>query len=226
MNCTSHTIVRNGMPFIGRVLTAVEPFMERMFLTLSEKCSDATEEEIMALPFKDKLEIEFENVKLPGELTHERQKQLDKTETEWVLFLDSDDQWFEDDLERMMEYLKADVDGYAVNPYQVVNERYYDESWENKWFTKWFRKQPGVHYRHPWPRDLIYKNDEMLYWKTNLKVPRIPIRYFHLSNLMDWKFRDELWATEYKGKRGKLTEYPKEEKSKVKRIFAPFYIPK
>lgn len=203
----SHTLVRNGQPFIDLVLRQVEPFMDKMFITVSEKSDDGTMEVVEKIKkdFKKKVILNTENVTHPGELTYERQKQLDNTpKNAWVLFLDGDDYWPYTDLKLADMFLTSDVDGLAVNPFQLVDKEMYDYSWRNKWFTKWFKNSKGVHYRHPWPRDLIYKNDDVLYWRKNERVPRVALKYFHLSNLMDWRFRDEEWAKEYKTSIGVL----------------------
>lgn len=220
----SHTLARNSLPFIEPVLRNVEPFVEQMFVTVSEKSNDGTKEVLANLQseWKGKLVIDTENVSNPGELTKERQKQLNKTPRgAWVLFLDDDDMWFKNELEYMTELINRneDVDGYSIMPYQVVNSRYFDNSWKNKYFLKWFKNQDGVHYRHPWPRDLIYKNDELMYWKKNPRVPRNAARFFHLSHIKSWSFRNEKWALQYQGKLGNLAPYPKEERKKVDMIF-------
>lgn len=223
INFCTHTIVRNGMPYIDLVLRQVIPFANRCLVTISEESNDGTLEAVNKLDrqFPGKISIYFENVKTPGELTLERQKQINHTYEDWILFLDADDYWSEDSLKEMVELInkEEDVDAYAVSPYQVINQRVYDVSWKNKWFTKWFKFQDGVHYERPWPRDLIFKGNEMLYWKVNPRVKRISARYFHLSNLMKWKFRDEVWAKEFESKIGAPLEYPDEAKAEILKIY-------
>jgi glycosyltransferase involved in cell wall biosynthesis len=209
------------MPFIGQVIENVLPFVHRALITISDKADDQTKYIVgkLSKDHGDKVKLYWEDVPTPAMLTQERQKMLDKTYEDWVLFLDADDLWFPDDLKQVIHYLDADVDGLAVNPYQVVDEHHYDGSWYNKFFTKFFKNQKGVHYRHPWPRDLIYKDDQVLYWKENPRVPRIPVRYYHLPNIMNWRFRDEAWAEKYKSKIGRLEKFTEEEFKKVKKIF-------
>src|SRR3990167_8904436 len=158
MTITSHTIVRNGMPFIIPVLKAVSPLMTKMFITISEKSDDGTKEAILALN-DPKIEIEYE-------------------------------------LDKAIHELDSDVDGLAVNPYQLIDKENYDSSWWNKWFTKFFRNE-NINYRGPWPNDWIYKGDEILYWKKNPRIKKVPYRFFHLANVKPHSFRkDEL--TNYK----------------------------
>lgn len=221
MNCYSHTIVRNGMPFIPQVLRQVAPFASKMLVTLSENSIDGTREALIALKSElgEKMNMDMENVENPADLTTIRQRQLDQTpDGEWVLFLDDDDWYSRDALQQIEMFLGNDIDGIAVRPYQLTGGYYYDPTWDNKWFTKLFRKQKGVHYRHPWPRDLIYKNDDLLYWKKNARVPRVPTRFFHLSYLKDHSFRTEKWALDYRFNKGKEILLPEVEWENARRI--------
>lgn len=219
----THTLVKNGMPFIDLVLRQVEPFAEKMLITLSQKSTDGTAEalEIFAIEFPDKVELMTEDVAHWSDLTIERQKQLDMTpDGKWVLFLDDDDYWSTKNIQNIVNnYLNQDVDALSVRPFQVIDRGYYDTSWRDKWFTKWFKKQPGVHYKNPWPRDVLYLNDEMLYWRKNKRVPCIPEPYFHLSNIKDGSFRNEEWAKKYKEKIGVPYFIPELYKKDMEKIY-------
>lgn len=210
MDIYSNTLIYNGEPFTKLVFRQVIPFVKKAFVTISEKSDDGTLASLMDLQheFPEKIEIDTENVARAGLLTQERQKQLDKVpKGAWVLFLDSDDYWPTESLENIQMFMKDDVDALSVNPYQVVTKKYYDNSWKGRWFSKFFRNDEGVHYRYPWPRDMIFKNDSILYWKKNDRAPRVAVRFFHLANLMNWRFRDQKGFEEYKGKLGTLASY-------------------
>lgn len=213
------------MPFIVPVIENVLPFVHRALITMSVHADKKTQTEVGKLLKRnpDKVKLYYEDVPVPSMLTEERQKLLDKTYEDWVFFLDDDDWWEPKDLKDITDYLEADIDGLAVNPYQVVDEKHYDKSWDNKWFTKFFKNGADVHYRHPWPKDLIYKGDEKLYWKTNPRVPRIPIKYYHLSYIKDKSFRTEAWAKKYELKPSKLAEFEKEDLRYVRHIFKNKY---
>lgn len=220
----SHTLVYRGMPFIEPVLRQAEPFMNRMLITISEKSDDGTLDVLRKFEreFKSKVRIDFENVPEKGFLTAERQKQVEKTHEDWILFLDSDDLWFPDDLEEMVNLINKgeDVDAYAVSPYQVIDKKTYDHRWyEEKFFTKWFKNE-GINYRYLWPKDLIFKHKAMLYWRRNPRVIPLKGKYFHLSHIMNWRFRDEAWTEgKYKEKIKEAKEYPEEVMPKVWKIF-------
>jgi glycosyltransferase involved in cell wall biosynthesis len=196
---TSHTLVKNGKPFIDLVLRQAEPFVDKMLITISERSDDGTLELLRKFErdYPRKVEINFENVADKSLLTGERQKQLDKTIGGWVWFLDDDDFWPTDAIVEVVKLLNEDkdVDGYSFNPYQLIDLKTHDDSWRIKSFTKFFKKQDGVHYEHPWPRDLIYKGKDCLHWRRNHRVPHVQnIHFFHLSNLKNCSFRNEEWS--------------------------------
>lgn len=200
MTISSHTLVKNGQPFIGGVLDQVAQFVDTCKVTLSSHSDMKTVEDVVALArvYPEKFTIFFENVDNPGELTQQRQKMIDNTKEDWILFLDDDDWWPEDSLKEMIALLdkNEDVDAYSVNPFQLLPDLKHDWKWRHRSFTKWFRNV-DINYRHPWPRDLIYKGDTLLNWRKNPRVPRIPTKFFHLSAMKAHTFRDEPWAKKF-----------------------------
>ena len=226
IDIASNTIVKNGQPFIGAVLRQALPYVNRAIITVSEKSDDGTLQTLRKIEkeFNPKVYIDFENVKSPGELTQVRQNQLMRVFEDWVWFLDDDDYWPTEKIEQMIELMEKHnedkkVDAFTVCPFQVVDEKNYDLNWLNKWFTKFFKQQDGVHYRHPWPRDLIYKHDELLYWKKNSKVVKVPPRFFHLSYLKGGSFRNDEWAKKFGHTVGPMAKFPKEEMDNIWKIY-------
>lgn len=198
------------MPFIDRVLRIVEPFMDRMVITLSEKSTDGTAD--IVKKFKDdypeKVILLTENVDNSGELTKERIKQLEYSDSDWILFLDDDDYWTPDQLRLCLAELDKDPNilAYSVNPYQMVDFDSYDANWENrKYFSKFLRRK-GLSYVKPWPRDLpIDKNGKPLYHKTHPQVKNLSYKFYHLALMKNYSFRDkEDWAKGYIYKKGKI----------------------
>ena len=201
MTISSHTIVKNGMPYLPMVLDVVAPFMDEMFITISEKSNDGSlwAVNMLRAKYPNKVRLLFEDVSSPAELTDERQRQVNLTTTEWILFLDDDDLWTPESLEACLKELK-DAPAYCVNPYQLQDGEHYDLSWENKkWFTKFFRNDPRLRYIGAWPREMIYLGDEILYHKKNPKVIKLPHKFFHLALMKPHSFRkDDLKEYEYK----------------------------
>jgi len=220
----SHTLVRNGMPFIDLVLRQVLPFVNRMLITVSEKSNDSTLSLLERLrdEFPKKVFIDTESVGYPAELTLERQKQVEKTTEDWIWFLDDDDYWPTHEIEKIVKAIRKeeDVDGYSVNPYQVVDKNHYDNEWWNRSFSKFFKNQPGINYRGGWPRDMIFLNGTMLYWKTNPRMKRLPkARFYHLSYIKSDSFRNRDWAQAFAHKGISPAKFTKEQKKDTERIF-------
>ena len=199
LKIVSNTLVRNGMPFIGEVLKAALPIVDRMIITISKRSNDGTREVIESLN-SPKIELYEEEVSNLGLLTLERQKQVDMCDQgDIIWFLDDDDFWEEDQARACIRYLlNNDIDGVSVNPYQVISKDQQDKGWRRlKSFTKFF-KNIDINYRKPWPHDLIFKGDQLLYWRATKRVPRVPFKFFHLAEVKNHSFRkNELKEYEY-----------------------------
>lgn len=224
MTFCSNTLVKNGMPFIDLVLRQVIPYMNHCFVTISKKSIDGTKEAILALQeqYPDKIIVNYEDVEKPADLTHIRQAQIDASTDDWILFLDDDDYWPIESIEEIIQIIDnmpKSIDALAVNPYQLIDQDYYDDSWRNRWFTKWFKNQEGLHYRKPWPRDLIYLDDHELYWRKNSKVLRVRPKYFHLSNIKPYSFRNQKEFQAYKETVGKHLVLPLNVNLDIERIY-------
>ena len=221
MRITTNTILKNDMPFGGRVLRNVEPFVQEMLITISTRSSDGTlkEAEDFAKDFPDKVKLDFETVSRPGELTGVRQNQLDRSSGDWILFLDGDDWWDTKRLSYCISLLSDDIDALAVSPYQVIDENTYERQWAHMGFTKFFKKQPGVHYEGDWPKDVIFKDDKMLYWKSNPKVPMIPCMFYHLSHVKSHSWRSEKGAEGFEQRIGELRYFNDLNKKDIEEIY-------
>lgn len=221
MKITSNTLVKHGMPFLDLVLRQAEPFMDEMIITLSINADMKTSGVIEKFrkEFESKAKVSYENVLEPKYLTSIRQAQLDESTGDWILFLDDDDYWPTESLTEIVKLLKEDVDAYAVAPYHVVDKKHYEKQWTHMGFTKWFRNQPGVHYEGDWPRDLIYKGEDMLYWKTNPRVKMLGTKFYHLQRIKEYSFRDHLFGGIFKQKESALLEFGKEHRKDLKKIY-------
>ena len=203
---SANTICRNGMPFIGKVLRQVAPLVDELIITISEKSDDGTVKEISRVyeDFPRKVFVDFENVP-QGELTKVQQAQADRSKGDWILFLSDDDYWPTEELRKCIQQLdkNPDILAYSVNPYQLVDNEHYDASWNNKSFSKFLRKD-GMKYIGTWPRELpCDKYSKPLYWKTHVQVQRLPYRFYHLSYLKEYSFRNEKWAKAFRFRRGR-----------------------
>lgn len=213
MTITSNTLVKNGMPFIGKVLKQVAPYMDEMIITISKKSNDGTAKEIEEFlkDYMDKVTILWEDVKTKGELTRIENDMVKISTSDWILFLSDDDYWPEDQLKLCLEELDKDENilAYSVNPYQLIDFEHYDYSWRNKSFSKFLRRK-GLKFIKLWPLEVPADMDnKRLYWKTNKQVKRLPYKFYHLSYLKDYTFRDEEWASKFRQTLGKPVKLPK-----------------
>jgi glycosyltransferase involved in cell wall biosynthesis len=212
MKITSTTIVKNGMPFIGKILEQAEPLMDEMIITISEKSTDGSilEVEMFRQKHPDKVFVNTENVIAPSHLTGVRNDQVKKSHGDWILMLDDDDYWPQDQLQLCIEELDKDPEVlcYAVNPYQLIDYENHDASWSKKFFSKFIRRD-GLTFKYPWPRELpIDSNGVKLYWKDNPKVKKLPYRFYHLSHIKGGSFRKESWGKKYEDKIGIIQKLP------------------
>lgn len=198
---SSNTIVKNGMPFIGKVLEQVEPYMEEMIIHLSIKSNDGTKEVLEEMAKKyPKIKLFEENVSSPAQLTEIRNKQVEMTKSDWILFLDDDDYWPKDQLELCLKELDKDpkVLSYSVNPYQLVDWEHEDISWAGKKYFAKFLRREGLRYIYPWPRDLpADKHGRPVYWKTHPQAKTLPYKFYHLALIKGHSFRSEGWAGKF-----------------------------
>ena len=189
------------MPFIGKVLEQVAPYMEKMIVTISAKSNDGTLKELQRVwdEYPDKMTVDFESVPNVADLTEIRNKQLENTETEWTLILDDDDWWPQEELEKCLRELKdPHVLAYSVSPFQLIDSWHYDAAWFNKSFSKFLRTKE-VRFINPWPQDLpADKEGKFLDKKVDVRNKVLPHKYFHLSRIKDASFRKEDWATHWR----------------------------
>ena len=192
---TSHTIVKDGMPFIGLVLRQVESFMDRMLIDISEKSSDGTLEEVERFKkeYGDKVVITIEREKTSKEVTNARNRQINDTKTEWSMVLDDDDFWCYDDLKNILDYIDEhgkDYDGFSVSPYQMIDFKTHDASWVGKrQFSKFLKIQDGLHYKGKFPLEIPYIKEDSFYHKHNPRNKRIPFHFYHLALMKYNSFR-------------------------------------
>ena len=212
MTITSNTLVKNGMPFIGKVLRQVAPYMDEMIIAISRKSDDGTIKEINEAlkDHMDKVTIIWEDVSKPAELTEVENEMVKISKSEWILFLSDDDYWPVDQLSLCLDELDKDdnILAYSVNPYQLIDFEHYDYSWRNKSFSKFLRRK-GLRFIKNWPRELAAdENNKALYWRKHPQVKCLPYKFYHLSYIKNHSFRTEDWATSFKQTLGNPMKLP------------------
>lgn len=201
MFLSSNTILKNDQPFVEKVLRNAIDLVDEMIITVSCKSTDGTREivEHLEREYPTKIVLSYEDVQDVKQLTWIRQIQLDQSKGDWIWFLDGDDLWNPDTVNEIKKHFEDDIDAMAIDAIQLISLEHHDFNWWNKSFTKFFKKQNGVHYEGDWPRDLIYKGSEHLYWKENKeRVPRMSqFKFYHLALLKAYSFRQEHVAYKY-----------------------------
>lgn len=192
---TSHTIVKDGMPFIGLVLRQIESLMNEMLIDVSEKSSDGTMEELQRFKeeYGDKVTITIEREKEFKDVTNARNRQIGSTKTSWSIVLDDDDFWCQDDLKKAIDYVykyEEEIDGLSVSPYQMIDFKTYDVSWLGKRrFSKFLKIQPELHYRGGFPKEIPFLGEMSLYHKVNSRMRNVPFPFYHLALMKYNSFR-------------------------------------
>ena len=195
---TSHTIVKDGMPFIGLVLRQVEPFMEEMLIDVSEKSSDGTmgEVERFKKEYGDKVIITIEREKSFKDVVNARNRQANNTKTTWVMILDDDDFWCHDDLKKAIDYAykhEDEIDGLSVSPYQLIDLKTHDASWLNqRQFSKFLKMQDGLCHKGNFPLEIPSLPGRSLYYKWNKRVKCVPFHFYHLALMKYNSFRPDV----------------------------------
>lgn len=213
MTITSNTLVRNGMPFIGKVLRQVAPFMDEMVICISKSSNDGTKEEIMKVmaPYQGKIVWMTEDVKNKGDLTEVENDMVRKSTSDWVLFLSDDDYWPQDQLRLCLSELKKDptILAYSVAPYQLIDLGHYDPTWDKKSFSKFLRNEE-LNFKGPWPKDMPFSGNTSLYHGHSPQVvKKLSYRFYHLSYMKETSFRKEEWVPErWRFNFGKGVEMP------------------
>lgn len=210
MRLASHTVVKNGMPFIIPVLDRVAPYVDKYFIAVSSFSDDGTLQAIQSHDWKKPVEFMIESSQ-PKDLTKIRQLQVDNTKQDWILFLDDDDWWIPEKLEHALKLAESGVDAVAVSPYQILDKEHYDSWWgEKKWFTKLFKNE-GIRYKGDWPKDMIYKEGQLLHHKY-YEMGKVPYGYYHLSEVKPYSFRsaDPRWWNDVKTKKKFVAPLPED----------------
>ncbi|HEC66367.1 MAG TPA: glycosyltransferase [bacterium] len=190
-------VLKNGMPFIGKALRIALPHVDQMIITISVKADERTIKEVFSI--KDpKIEIYWEDIKKMSELTGINNDNLKRAKGDWVWFLEDDELWPEEDLQKVFSHFDEDIDSISINPFQVLDATHYEKSFD-KSLSKFFRRE-GVEWRLPWPRLSLYKNGKMLNWRKNDRTLRVPYRFFHMPLVKESSFRVEPEWAQYKYK--------------------------
>ena len=89
-------------------------------LLIVDDCSTDNTDEVVA-SFKDKRIRYFKNKKNSGAALT-RNKAMRKAQGEWIAFLDSDDLWMPEKLERQIDFMKKNGYTFSYTEYEKIDE--------------------------------------------------------------------------------------------------------
>ncbi len=206
---TSNTIVKNGMPFIGKILKRTLPYVDQMIITLSFKSDENTIKEVKNI-VDPKIEIYWEDVQSKWELTEVENEQINRSKGDWILLLEDDDLWPSKELEKYLSYAKdpGDYLAFSVNPFQLVTWDTYDYDKDDKCYPKLFKKR-GASMEKPIPKNILVNSGIKLMGDIP-QIKRTECRYFHVPTLKEHSFRNETVWSKYRYKRIKPAKLPEE----------------
>ena len=191
---TVHTLVRNEEKFVWYALRSVLPFVEKIFVW-DTGSTDKTVEIIKTI--KDpNLEFEEKGKLDARALVKFRQQMIDKTQTDWIMVLDGDEIWWDDQIPEIKSQLLKNRHDLVVNPcYMAIGDIFhYQEEAAGKYRIhdrrghlniRFIRNFPGLKVSGIYPNE-AYQN------KKGLRLQNFPKdkiffsdkKYMHLSHLI------------------------------------------
>ncbi|MDO4196373.1 MAG: SDR family NAD(P)-dependent oxidoreductase, partial [Prevotellaceae bacterium] len=114
----------NCGPFIEETIRSVQAqtFQDWEMIIVDDGSKDDTEQIVMALAKKDERIRYIRNPKNCGAAVT-RNRALSEARGEWIAFLDSDDLWLPQKLERQLAFMKDNDYAFTYHNYTVVNEQ-------------------------------------------------------------------------------------------------------
>jgi len=204
---TAQVMVKNEDQWIWYALKSVLDFVDRL-LIYDTGSKDKTVSIIKTIN-SPKIVFEEKQASRPAELTALRQKQLERTETDWLLVLDGDEVWPRKALIEAREMIvnsSLDIWGIVVPAWNLINDLYHfhpesqDFQWpyaprERKgWMNLRFirRDIPGLHLEGDYPDEAYcLKGGKALQELGEKRLGFLENRYFHLTYLKRSSLRGE-----------------------------------
>lgn len=188
----THTIVKNGADFIELCLRQVIPFVDRVDVAVSRHSTDGTPEIIKRLTQEfPKVEMHpYSEDDLEG-LTKVRNRQLDRTEEDYIWILDDDEYYLLDDVQTIVnESLLDKHDVYQFAFWLMWDCELYHVPRSRIFTSRVIKNFVGLRWDYPFGNETLFvkgiKVDDEYF-----DIHQSPIRYVHFSMLKKNSWRKE-----------------------------------
>ena len=189
MEITTNTICKNSADFIESILRQTLPHITKAIISADRASTDGTIEILERLKKENpKIELDYYTVSDPfKDLVVQRNKQIQKTKTEWIWILDDDELYPEEQIKKIFKVLEnGKANAYLLPFYFVVDKEHYYSGKGSK-AERFFRNVPGL----KWENDFLYET-------IKTEKTRIDDVYFiHLSYLKTNSWRKEWNMLQY-----------------------------
>lgn len=183
MEITTNTLCKNSADFVEVCLKQVLPFITKAIVSADKSSTDGTPEILERLKGENpKIELDYYTISEPfKDLVAERNKQLQKTKTEWIWILDDDELYLEEQIKNIFKVLEEGrADAYLIPCWFPVDKEHYYPS-KGAWAERFFRNIPNI----KWEGEFLHET---------IKIPKTRIKtasYIHLSYLKANSWRKE-----------------------------------
>ncbi len=182
---TTNTICKNSADFIEPVLKQVLPYVDRAIVSVDKVSTDGTIKILERMAKENpKIDLDYYEVKNPAyDLVAQKNKQIQKSKTEWIWTVDDDDFYPKKQVKNIVKFLgKAREDAYLIKCWFIVDKEHYYPP-KGNWNERFYRNVPGLKWENNFLHETIKKP------KARIKTR---IAYFiHLSYLKTHSWRKE-----------------------------------
>lgn len=188
-----NTLVRNGEPYIAKVLLSVLPYVDRVLVYLDDSCTDDTRVTLRELYSTHKnLEVKlFEHPDNMGDLTKIRNQMLEESTEDWVWIIDDDEVYPKEMVDKVLNALKTSsaYDLLAVRGWFLVGNGMHHRARSKAWIPRIVRREGAV-WKRAFSGEMLFNGKKRL-WKSEKMRKLSDIWYYHYSYLKPYSWRDE-----------------------------------
>ena len=201
MKIWAHTLVKNEERYLWFAVESVIYYVDKLLLW-DTGSTDSTVQIIKLLKKKhaDKIDTQFLGEVTPEEFTAVRQEMLKATKSDWVIIVDGDEVWWDEEIKKTTDYIRVNKNAYETivsSNYNVVGDIFHyqeeaagmyriDNAYGHINIRCMNVKIPGLNVSKPHGQQGFFDKDGMLVQDRSLKK-RFHIRektYMHFTNMI------------------------------------------